>query len=61
MLHSWLYAKFVALDANFHLHCKNVSSDQVDPGLSKGWSYFVEETSYKVCIEEHKYDTQEVC
>ncbi|KIM63043.1 hypothetical protein SCLCIDRAFT_24604 [Scleroderma citrinum Foug A] len=55
----WLYAKFVALDANFHLHCKNVSSDQVDPGLSKGWSYFVEETSYKVFIEEHKYDTQE--
>ena len=61
MLHSWLYAKFVALDANFRLRRKNVSSDQVDPGLSKGWSYFVEETSYKVFIEEHKYDTQEVC
>ncbi|KIM65456.1 hypothetical protein SCLCIDRAFT_112881, partial [Scleroderma citrinum Foug A] len=55
----WLYAKFIALDANFCLCRKNISSEQVDPGLSKGWSYFVEETSYKTFIEENKYDTQE--
>ncbi|KAL4063598.1 hypothetical protein V8B97DRAFT_1876584, partial [Scleroderma yunnanense] len=57
----WLYAKFITLDANFHLHHKNVSSDKVDPDLSKGWSYFIKETSYQAFIEEHKYDTQEVC
>ena len=61
MLQSWLYAKFVALDANFRLRRKNVSSEQVDPGLSKGWSYFIEEMSYKAFIEERKSDTQEVC
>ena len=33
----YLYALFLALDANFRLKRKNVSSDEADPGLSKGW------------------------
>ncbi|KAG1825473.1 uncharacterized protein BJ212DRAFT_1443612 [Suillus subaureus] len=43
----WLYALFIAIDANFCLKCKAVSSDDIDPGLNAGWAYFVEETKYK--------------
>ncbi|KAG1844600.1 hypothetical protein F4604DRAFT_1884427 [Suillus subluteus] len=43
----WLYAQFLAIDANFRLAHKNVSSDRIDPGLSRGWSYFVEEKGFK--------------
>ncbi|KAG2033360.1 hypothetical protein BDR03DRAFT_935695 [Suillus americanus] len=43
----WLYAQFLAIDANFCLARKNVSSDRIDPGLSRGWAYFVEETGFK--------------
>lgn len=43
----WLYSLFVAIDANFRLKCKAVSSNVADPGLSRGWAYFVEETAYK--------------
>lgn len=48
----WLYAQYFAIDANFCLIQKNVSSDSVDPGLSKGWSYFVEETSFKLFLKD---------
>lgn len=43
---SFLDTLFVALDANFRLKRKNVSSHESDPGLSQGFSYFVEETRY---------------
>ncbi|KAG1833671.1 hypothetical protein DFJ58DRAFT_869463 [Suillus subalutaceus] len=43
----WLYAQFLAIDANFRLARKNVSSDRIDPGLSRGWAYFVDETGSK--------------
>ncbi|KAG1852112.1 hypothetical protein DFJ58DRAFT_885682 [Suillus subalutaceus] len=43
----WLYAQFLAIDVNFRLARKNVSSDRIDPGLSRGWAYFVEETGFK--------------
>jgi hypothetical protein len=39
---------------------KNVSSDEADPGLSKGWSYFVEETEYKAHIARHAGETEPV-
>ncbi|KAG1743664.1 uncharacterized protein EDB91DRAFT_1236671 [Suillus paluster] len=39
----WLYALFVGIDANFRLKQKLILSDIIDPGVSKGWSYFVEE------------------
>ncbi|KAG1796689.1 uncharacterized protein HD556DRAFT_1306879 [Suillus plorans] len=48
----WLYAQYFAIDANFRLVRKNVSSDSVDPGLSKGWAYFVEETSFKLFLKD---------
>ncbi|KAG2112112.1 hypothetical protein DEU56DRAFT_749410 [Suillus clintonianus] len=48
----WLYAQYFAIDANFRLVRKNVSSDSVDPGLSKGWAYFVEETGFKLFLKD---------
>ncbi|OBZ77742.1 hypothetical protein A0H81_02190 [Grifola frondosa] len=44
---AWLYSLFIGLDANFRLKRKKVSSDAVDPGLSHGYAYFVEDTAYK--------------
>ncbi|KAG6823541.1 hypothetical protein H0H92_009861 [Tricholoma furcatifolium] len=43
----YLYSLFIAIDANFRLKRKNVSSDSADPGLSEGWSYFVPEKKFK--------------
>ena len=37
----------MAIDANFRLKRKDVSTDEKDPGLNRGFSYFVEETEYK--------------
>ncbi|KAG1732347.1 hypothetical protein EDB19DRAFT_1831363 [Suillus lakei] len=55
----WLYALFIGIDTNFHLKRKFVSSDTVDPGINKGWSYFVEEKAYKAYLEDHKDRNQE--
>lgn len=57
---SWLYAQFVAIDANFRLKRKKVSKDSVDPSLSKGWAYFVEETAYKDYLSHKGNIIQEV-
>ncbi|KAG1756383.1 uncharacterized protein EDB91DRAFT_1233212 [Suillus paluster] len=43
----FLYAIFLAIDANFRLVRHNVSSDTIDPGLNHGYTFFVEETGYK--------------
>ncbi|KAG2144236.1 hypothetical protein DEU56DRAFT_937900 [Suillus clintonianus] len=55
----WLYATFLAIDANFRLKRRNVSSDEADPSLSTGWSYFVEETDYKSYLAQHLGGAQE--
>ncbi|KAG1888680.1 hypothetical protein F4604DRAFT_1877221 [Suillus subluteus] len=55
----WLYAVFLAMDTNFRLKRRNMSSDQADPSLSKGWAYFVEEKDYKAFLAEHLNDVQE--
>ncbi|KAH7918603.1 hypothetical protein BV22DRAFT_1024324 [Leucogyrophana mollusca] len=47
----WLYGLFVAIDANFRLKRRAVSKDASDPGLSRGWAYFVEESAYKAYIK----------
>jgi hypothetical protein len=56
----WLYALFVAIDANFRLKRRNISSDETDPSLGKGWAYFVEETKYKAFLAQHLGVEQEV-
>ncbi|OCH85672.1 hypothetical protein OBBRIDRAFT_814990 [Obba rivulosa] len=43
----WIYRLFLAIDTNFRLKRKQVSSDRNDPGLNHGYSYFVEEKTYK--------------
>jgi hypothetical protein len=55
----WLYTLFVGIDANFKLKRKKVSSEKADSSLSKGWSYFVEEKTYKTFLEQHKNQPQE--
>ncbi|KAG2046999.1 hypothetical protein BDR06DRAFT_1014253 [Suillus hirtellus] len=49
----FLYAIFLAIDANFQLVWRNVSSDAVDPGLNHGYAFFVEETTYKDFLASH--------
>ncbi|KAG1884343.1 hypothetical protein F4604DRAFT_1878735 [Suillus subluteus] len=49
----WLYALFVAINANFHLKRRIVSKDSTDPGLNRGWAYFVDETAYKAYLLDH--------
>jgi hypothetical protein len=55
----WLYTLFVGIDANFKLKRKKISNEKADPSLSKGWSYFVEEKTYKAFLELHKDLPQE--
>jgi hypothetical protein len=57
---SWLYGLFVAIDANFRLKRKVVSKDSVDPSLSRGWGYFVEESAYKAFLDDNSNTSQEV-
>ncbi|KAG2038608.1 hypothetical protein BDR03DRAFT_933485 [Suillus americanus] len=38
---------------------QNISSDQADPSLSKGWVYFVNEKDYKTFLAKHLTDVQE--
>jgi hypothetical protein len=57
----FLHSQFVVLDANFRLKRKNVSTQKADPGLSKGWAYFVEETSYKNHLDNYQKEQELVC
>ncbi|KAG1879782.1 hypothetical protein F4604DRAFT_1679367 [Suillus subluteus] len=58
-VNSWLYALFVAIDANFRLKRCIVSKDSMDPSLSRGWAYFVEETAYKTYLQTCSGNTQQ--
>ncbi|KAG1856534.1 hypothetical protein C8R48DRAFT_608216, partial [Suillus tomentosus] len=55
----WLYALFIAIDANFRLKRKAVSSDKMDPGFNAGWAYFVEEKAYKAYLSERANERQD--
>lgn len=59
LVNSWLYALFLAIDANFRLKRRIVSKDSVDPSLSRGWAYFVE-TAYKTYLQTCSGNTQQV-
>ncbi|RDX43071.1 hypothetical protein OH76DRAFT_1458528 [Lentinus brumalis] len=50
---SWLQRLCIAIDANFRLKRKKVSSDAVDPSLNKGTAYIVEEHAYKAHLMKH--------
>ncbi|KAF9492173.1 hypothetical protein BDN71DRAFT_1433390 [Pleurotus eryngii] len=55
---SRLYTLFVGIDANFRLKRKDVSSDCANPGLRRGWSYFVEEGKYQDYLKTCKEPVQ---
>ncbi|KAG1887397.1 uncharacterized protein F5891DRAFT_1132270 [Suillus fuscotomentosus] len=56
----FLYALFLAIDTNFRLARHNVSSDIVDPGLNRGYVFFVEEHAYKDFIGSCERVVQEL-
>ncbi|KAJ7114174.1 hypothetical protein C8R43DRAFT_1091380 [Mycena crocata] len=56
----FLYALFLAMDANFRLKRKDVSSEEADPGLGPGWAFFSEVRSYMAHLAEHWDQPQEV-
>ncbi|KAG2050816.1 hypothetical protein BDR06DRAFT_983821 [Suillus hirtellus] len=55
----WRYALFIAIDTNFRLKRKAVSSDRVDPSLNTGWAYFVDEREYKSYLNDRVTEQQE--
>jgi hypothetical protein len=42
----FLYSLLLGADANFRMVRKKVSSEEADPTLSPGWSYYCEVTKY---------------
>jgi len=57
-LFRWIYAQFIAVDANFKLKLKNRRIE--DPELGSGWSYFVENSQYTrhVARNPHERDVR---
>ncbi|KAJ7790787.1 hypothetical protein B0H14DRAFT_2625671 [Mycena olivaceomarginata] len=55
----FLYTLFVALDANFHLKRKDVSSEERDPGLGNGWAFYCDVVNYMEHVKKHWDDKQE--
>ncbi|KAJ7699410.1 hypothetical protein B0H16DRAFT_1749444 [Mycena metata] len=49
----FLYALFVAIDANFRMKRKQVSSEEADPDLNKGAAFFSEVHEYMVHVKDH--------
>ncbi|GJF00807.1 CxC2 domain-containing protein [Phanerochaete sordida] len=43
----FIYTTFVAIDANFRLKRRAISSEARDPTLSPGWGFFVEGSEYR--------------
>ncbi|KAG6848619.1 hypothetical protein H0H93_015447 [Arthromyces matolae] len=54
----WLHSLFVGIDANFRMKRKDVSNDDLDPDLGKGFAYFVEEKTYKAHLENHRNEVE---
>lgn len=59
-INRFLDALFIALDACFRLKRRNISSHSADPGLSHGYSYFVEVTKFEGHIEGYKDEIEPV-
>ncbi|KAJ6566718.1 hypothetical protein B0H19DRAFT_1025332 [Mycena capillaripes] len=55
----FLYALFLAMDANFRLKRKDVSTEEKDPGLGLGWAFFCEVKAYMKHVVTHWNDKQE--
>ncbi|KAJ7256755.1 hypothetical protein C8J57DRAFT_1650145 [Mycena rebaudengoi] len=57
--HQFLYALYLAMDANFRLKRKDVSSEKRDPGLGEGWAFFCELKEYMEHVNAHWDQPQE--
>ncbi|EIW74480.1 hypothetical protein CONPUDRAFT_67415, partial [Coniophora puteana RWD-64-598 SS2] len=55
----WLNALFLAIDANFRLKRRHVSSEESDPSLGDGVAYMVKEKPYKEFLSMHAKETQD--
>lgn len=55
----WIYAQFIAVDANFKLKSKNRRIN--DPELGSGWSYFVENKAYTRHVAKSPDDQEVGC
>ncbi|KAJ7262597.1 hypothetical protein C8J57DRAFT_1719453 [Mycena rebaudengoi] len=55
----FLYALFLAMDANFRLKRKDVSSEEKDPGLGPGWAFFCEVKEYMEHVKQHWDEPQD--
>ncbi|KAJ7438372.1 hypothetical protein B0H11DRAFT_1752825 [Mycena galericulata] len=55
----FLYALFLAIDANFRLKRKDVSTEEKDPGLGDGWSFYCEVVRYMEHVAKHWDKPQE--
>ncbi|KAJ7108897.1 hypothetical protein C8R43DRAFT_1139824 [Mycena crocata] len=49
----FLHALFLAMDANFRLKRKDVSTEEKDPGLGKGWAFYCEVEAYMEHVKKH--------
>ncbi|KAJ7448387.1 hypothetical protein FB451DRAFT_1533078 [Mycena latifolia] len=49
----FLYALFLAIDANFRMKRKQVSSEEADPGLNNGAAFFSEVKAYMEHVGKH--------
>lgn len=48
------------MDANFRLKRKDVSTEEKDLGLGKGWSFYCEVKAYMTHVAENWHQKQEV-
>ncbi|KAJ7449011.1 hypothetical protein FB451DRAFT_1102933, partial [Mycena latifolia] len=55
----FLYALFLAIDANFRLKRKDVSTEDKDPGLGKGWAFYCEVKKYMAHVRKFWHEKQE--
>jgi hypothetical protein len=56
----FLYALFLAIDANFRMKRKQVSSEEADPGLNLGSAFFSDVKAYMQHVGGHWEEEQEV-
>ncbi|EIW81450.1 hypothetical protein CONPUDRAFT_55555, partial [Coniophora puteana RWD-64-598 SS2] len=55
----WLHGLFLAMDANFRLKRRKVSSEDTDPSLGDGITYMVKEKHYKEFLSVHVEEPQD--
>ncbi|KAJ6547992.1 hypothetical protein DFH09DRAFT_926685 [Mycena vulgaris] len=55
----FLFALLLAMDANFRLKRKDVSTEEKDPGLGQGWAFFCEVKAYMAHVRKNWGQVQE--